>query len=451
MDTLVRSTALAALALGAAGAWGIARQPRADATATEALAGLPGERVALGEIVAGRVELVDPTFALPRTHHFDRAALRAALSTCDPRPDLPPALARTAAWSTLRCAGELPDADWLAAGPAMHPLGTSYASMAVDAGLDPTIAAPHRHLVERGLPPGALQAMLAGEPLVDGGDPVWLRTPESAASLPVYRQLDGASVDAALATAGLSRRACASPWCDTRVPQPAWPVAALATSTLLSFLALLGTGGMARRRRQQEADRRAFVLRTLTHELRTPATAIGLAADALRDAVDALPEPSLRALGTLLDANTRLRETLDATAAFVALHQRQPRVRELPDLAAWLRDVTDAELTVGDAPFRTDPDWLALALGNLVGNAHRHGVPPVRITAHRQGDVLRIEVRDAGRPPALATLQPFVRGSDSDGLGLGLSLAAAVADALGGELSLEGPTTTFVLTVRSQP
>ena len=91
-----------------------------------------------------------------------------------------------------------------------------------------------------------------------------------------------------------------------------------------------------------------------------------------------------------------------------------------------------------DGAITTDPEWLAVALRNLVENACKHGKPPVVVRARLEGDALVVRVEDAGE---------LGRSKKSDGLGLGLLLVARIAKALKGTLVHEPRPTAFVLRI----
>jgi two-component system, OmpR family, sensor kinase len=97
---------------------------------------------------------------------------------------------------------------------------------------------------------------------------------------------------------------------------------------------------------------------------------------------------------------------------------------------------------VGAAEGEAVADRLRLeaALGNLVENALRHGAPPIRLEAAREGDCAVFCVTDAGPgfPPDFLehAFERFARADEArteKGAGLGLAIAAAVARAHGGE------------------
>ena len=70
---------------------------------------------------------------------------------------------------------------------------------------------------------------------------------------------------------------------------------------------------------------------------------------------------------------------------------------------------------------------VVLAVSELVGNAVRHGRPPVGMTLRRRGDSVRLEVHDAAPAPSSPPTPP---GEDAES-GRGLLIVDAVATASG--------------------
>jgi two-component system OmpR family sensor kinase len=108
-----------------------------------------------------------------------------------------------------------------------------------------------------------------------------------------------------------------------------------------------------------------------------------------------------------------------------------------------------------------DPDWLRQLLLNLVENAIHHTAPEgrVRIAARRQGDLVRVEVRDNGCGIPEGHLRHVFdrfyrvdrsRSRARGGAGLGLSIARWIVEQHGGTITLisdpgEGTTVRFTL------
>jgi signal transduction histidine kinase len=103
-----------------------------------------------------------------------------------------------------------------------------------------------------------------------------------------------------------------------------------------------------------------------------------------------------------------------------------------------------------DGAIVTDPEWLSIALRNLVENAERHGKPKVVVTWRREDGWLVVRVADAGATHAFSlrrAISPYHRDPKSPGLGLGLAIVARVARLLSGTLRHEPDPTTFELRV----
>jgi signal transduction histidine kinase len=90
-----------------------------------------------------------------------------------------------------------------------------------------------------------------------------------------------------------------------------------------------------------------------------------------------------------------------------------------------------------------DRDRLAQAVDNLVGNAVRHGVPPVVVAARGIGEHVEIAVRDAG-PGVSEDMQGrlfgrFSTGRSGGGTGLGLYIVRLLARSHGGDATYRPP------------
>lgn len=93
---------------------------------------------------------------------------------------------------------------------------------------------------------------------------------------------------------------------------------------------------------------------------------------------------------------------------------------------------------VHDSWVSTDPRRLERILGNLLGNAAKHGAGPVEVTV--EGRVVRVRDHGPGFPEALVREGPsrFRTGSSDrsgHGHGLGLTIAAGQARVLGARLT----------------
>ncbi len=94
---------------------------------------------------------------------------------------------------------------------------------------------------------------------------------------------------------------------------------------------------------------------------------------------------------------------------------------------------------VRDVRVETDRRRLERVLGNLVGNAHRHGRGPVVLTV--DGPVITVRDHGSGYPEYLLAHGPqrFRTESGTKGHGLGLTIALGQAEVLGARLEFANP------------
>lgn len=203
---------------------------------------------------------------------------------------------------------------------------------------------------------------------------------------------------------------------------------------------------------------RGALLSSVSHDLRTPLTAILGAATSLRRDGDRITPDDRRALldaiedearrldrfvNNLLEM-TRLeggalkpkREWIDlqdaVEAALAAVRRRQ-------DQTVWTR-AFPADL----APVSADPILLETVLVNVLDNAAKHGGAQVRIEAVVEDGRVALAVEDNGPgiTPALLPLvfDRFTRApAAASGAGLGLSICKGLVEAMGGTITAASP------------
>jgi K+-sensing histidine kinase KdpD len=195
------------------------------------------------------------------------------------------------------------------------------------------------------------------------------------------------------------------------------------------------------------------LLRSVSHDLRTPLTSIiaaGTALDSptltegerheLSGAVVEEGERLSRLVENLLDisrlesglAEPRL-EPVDLTGVLEAARE------SLGDEAATVKLGIDAEIPALSA----DAVQLERAFANLLANAVRHGGgQPVLVRSREVGGRLVVRVVDRGpgipEPERERIFEPFYRRGGGGGSGLGLSIAKGFVEANSGEISVEG-------------
>jgi two-component system sensor histidine kinase MtrB len=213
-------------------------------------------------------------------------------------------------------------------------------------------------------------------------------------------------------------------------------------------------GGIEELRRAEERSRRFAA--DVAHELRTPLAALSAVTEVLQDESDGLSARGGEA-ARLVVRETRhlaaLVEDLSEMARFDASTARLRRepvdvvdaVRRCLEMRGWAGTVRVDVDPVAAAPpvVWVDPVRLEVVLANLVGNAVRHGAPPVTVTARRPPGRVVVEVADRG--PGLApevlphVFERFFKADTargrSDGSGLGLALALENARLHGGTIT----------------
>ncbi|MDD3529124.1 MAG: DUF4118 domain-containing protein [Gallionellaceae bacterium] len=202
---------------------------------------------------------------------------------------------------------------------------------------------------------------------------------------------------------------------------------------------------------------RNTVLASLSHDLRTPLTALVGLADTLALATPPLPSPhaetahALRNQAAALAAMVKNLLDLARLAAGGSLAPRKEWQALEEVVGGALRQLGAAldgravEIDlVPDLPLlEYDAVLLERVLVNLLDNAARHATPgtAIRIQALRLGDRVEVAVCNAGPgfPAGLDPAMPFARAGLKPGSGLGLAIAKAVVEAHGGRLRLDSP------------
>lgn len=249
----------------------------------------------------------------------------------------------------------------------------------------------------------------------------------------------------------------------------------LSMNWLLSMLFLAGIGlafaqTLAQKHKQKAvSEREREFVASVTHELRTPVTAMRTASDNMRKGLVG-PE-RMAAYGEMIHAQSlRLGSMIEEMLLFAQVEGRgKPApalaVIDAAKLLAGIREPLD-EIAAA-AGVRVSWDWNALPgsfvgdaeaigviVGNLVANALYHAYTgrekgEVRVIGRiSQPSTLQFIVEDDGRGIAKAesrlVFEPFYRDDESrsrheKGSGLGLFIARRTARMQGGELSFESP------------
>jgi len=194
------------------------------------------------------------------------------------------------------------------------------------------------------------------------------------------------------------------------------------------------------------------LLRAVSHDLRSPLTAITAAAHGLSTAS---PSVASELTAVIRDEAARLSRLVDDLLDVSRLEAGnvEPRFdwcssEEVINAAveALPGGAEEIEVNAGDdlPLLNADAAQLERALFNLLDNARRHGAAPITVGARRARHSLRIRVTDRG--PGIPAeerqrvFEPFYRDQHpgaSGGSGLGLAIARGLVEANGGRLRAE--------------
>lgn len=208
-------------------------------------------------------------------------------------------------------------------------------------------------------------------------------------------------------------------------------------------------------------EQKSRFLRHISHELKTPLTALREGADLLDEEVAGALTPAQKEItGILVENSLRLRRLIEDLLDYSAAEfdqsalRRQPfPLRELIETVvetqrlAWTARGLEVCIGNGDVVVNADRERIRTVIDNLLSNAIKYSTPGGRVTldARLEGDEAVIEVADNG--PGIPTeeresvFDPFYQGrlpgnAPLKNSGLGLSIAREHVLAHGGRIAL---------------
>jgi two-component system sensor histidine kinase GlrK len=217
---------------------------------------------------------------------------------------------------------------------------------------------------------------------------------------------------------------------------------------------------LRRRLTELEAQRNRF-LRHVSHELKTPLTALREGTELLHDGVGGTLAPQQKMVVSILRENSvKLQRMIEELLDYQhALHAAATLERQPVALEVLLREVADAHqleaqakhqtvaLDVSPASIDADGEKLRTVFDNLVGNALKFTPEggKISVVLKDEQDAVRVEVIDTGPgvPPdeRRSIFDTFFRGRAKsggrvEGSGLGLAIAREFVQAHGGTIGV---------------
>jgi PAS domain S-box-containing protein len=249
----------------------------------------------------------------------------------------------------------------------------------------------------------------------------------------------------------------------------------------LSFVAVQITDGVVYAFRDVTAETRLeeektdFVA-TISHELRTPMTAVYGAAQTLLRREELSPEQRRQLIEMIATQAARLSQITEEVLLTTRLDRDLVTVQREPvdvgeavssavqTMRSHLPEDMEMQVEIASDVGRAagDSDRIQQVLLNLIDNAAKHGRSPVRISAGTSNGLVSIAVSDSG--PGIAPgdreriFEKFYRAGPqltrlSGGTGLGLYISRELTRRMGGRLLVEsepGEGATFVVELPSQ-
>jgi two-component system OmpR family sensor kinase len=197
---------------------------------------------------------------------------------------------------------------------------------------------------------------------------------------------------------------------------------------------------MARTLQDREATVRAYSDH-VTHEIRTPVSAIRASVELIEDG-DGLSEGDARLLAEIDGAARQVEGQLQALAAAARARETRHLGRcRLADLLPLEQPGLAVRAEGQGVAIPLGAEGLRMVLGQLARNASEHGATTLRLVAAESGGAVVLEVSDdgAGVSPGNAEhlFEPFFTTRRAEGgTGMGLTIARNVLAAHGGTIAL---------------
>ena len=201
-------------------------------------------------------------------------------------------------------------------------------------------------------------------------------------------------------------------------------------TTIILLLTLSGFVYKTINGQKQEQERKKHAFRVLTHELRTPISSLILQLDRLTQKGSKLDRDLQTNILEIESEVYRLKQLANKSESILNsddIEKYKFKEEIIYDLKDFIEENIRQEELINEVEsglcIKTDTYWFLLCLQNIINNAFKHGIKPVKIYSEQHGETIEIIIQDQGNLPTnkLKILaQDF--SHEKGGLGLGLNI-----------------------------
>jgi hypothetical protein len=418
--------------------------------------------------------LLTPESLLPQTTKYpikDVQQLYKLASNCTGQIPLSPLITEPLVFTRAMCNGTKLTAHWFARSSLIHPGGGSYAERYVKT--HPEFKEPftkYMHIQERPLESeevllgrlqrmddSAITSLLGGASMFSSDDEFWMRKGDRYYVFSKKVWLEKA--DSAGLVFSFSNN---SATCLVQRGNLCWAIkdqSELLRYIMMGLIAanvLLVASWFVYRwnSKRKELKSRMLVLQILTHELRTPITSLSLTVEGFRREFEALPKSLHQEFRRLCEDSRRLRQLAEASKDYLQSENKPLAADWVPSIKEWLEFKVEEEFkeTIEfsinqDIAAKLNVYWLGTCIDNLLHNAIKYGIAPVKLEVITSSKLVIFKVIDQGNLSHKNWRELRRAFVSESGLGLGLTIVESMVTRMGGKMSLIGPPSTFILEI----
>ncbi|WP_443088753.1 sensor histidine kinase VxrA [Vibrio sp. SCSIO 43137] len=418
-------------------------------------------------------KLIAPEYMLPQTSRYplkDLQQLYRLAKSCSGKLPLSPLVTEPLVFIRALCNNTPLSVKWFARTGLIHPGGGTYAyryakrNPASFERLQSYMHIKERPLADKAtmlgrlqrMPYDALESLIAGEKMFLENHRIWIRKGDTYYIYPssVWK-VHAEAVELKY------KLVSADDYCFVRRGNICWEAEggsqlvrySMIVLAVLDIFLVFGWFAYRWNVKRQELKKRVLVLQILTHELRTPIASLSMTVEGFRREFEHLPESVYEEFRKLCEDTRRLRQLAEASKDYLQSEHESLATEWIPSLREWIEyRLEEYQQNINlefaeDCAVKVNIYWLGTCIDNLISNAVRYGVEPIKIRLVVIEKRLTVYVIDQGglsQKEWRKLKQPFVSKS---GLGLGLTIVESMVGRMGGTLTLQGPPTTFKMEI----